>query len=78
MCENLSKTKETNIKQRDHCLSVTTAMIKHRDQSNFVTGGKGLFGLQFHIIIHHHRKSRQKLKQGNNLEAASDTEAMEG
>jgi hypothetical protein len=37
-------------------------------------GGKGLFSLHFH----HERKSGQKLKQGRNLEAGADAEAMEG
>ena len=37
-------------------------------------GGKGLFGLHFH----HWRKSGQELKQGRNLEAGADTEAMDG
>jgi hypothetical protein len=40
-------------------------------------GGKGLFGLHFQIIVHHWRKSGQELKQGWNLKAGTDAEAME-
>jgi hypothetical protein len=39
--------------------------------------GKGLFGLQFHTTLLHQRKSTG-LKQGRNLEAGADAEAMEG
>jgi hypothetical protein len=31
----------------------------------------GLFGSRFHIVVHHQRKSEQKLKQGRNLEAGA-------
>jgi hypothetical protein len=47
-------------------------------------GGKALFGLHFHIVIHHQRKkkvkrkSEQELKEGKNLEAGDDIEAMKG
>jgi hypothetical protein len=41
-------------------------------------GGKGLFHSQFHKTVHHQRKSGQELKQGKNLEAGADAEAMEG
>jgi diadenosine tetraphosphate (Ap4A) HIT family hydrolase len=37
-------------------------------------GGKSLFGLHFHIIVHHEWKSGQELKQGRNLEAEADAE----
>lgn len=37
-----------------------------------IVGEKGLFGLDFHIPVHHQRKSRQELKQGRNLEAGAD------
>jgi hypothetical protein len=40
--------------------------------------GKGLLSLYFHITVHHQRKSGQKLRQGRNLEAGADAEAMEG
>jgi hypothetical protein len=39
-------------------------------------GGKGLFGLHFHIILHYQR-TRQELTQGRNLEAGAGAEAME-
>lgn len=38
-------------------------------------GEKGLFGLHFHIIVHHSRKPRQELKQGWNREAAVNSDA---
>ena len=41
-------------------------------------GGEGIFGLCFHIMAYHRRKSGQELKQARNLEAEADTEAMEG
>jgi hypothetical protein len=40
--------------------------------------GKGSFGLHFHITVHHQRKSGQEIKQGWNLEAGADAEAIEG
>jgi hypothetical protein len=30
-------------------------------------GGKDLFGLHFHIAVHHKRKSGQEVKQSRNL-----------
>lgn len=39
--------------------------------------GKGLFGLHFHITIHHQRKSGQEIKQHKNVEAGADAEATE-
>ena len=38
---------------------------------------KGSFGLYFYITVHHQRKSVQELKNGRNLEAGADAEAME-
>lgn len=40
-------------------------------------GGKGLFGLHFHIIVHHQRNSGQELKQSRNLETGVGPVAME-
>jgi hypothetical protein len=37
-----------------------------------------LSDLHFHIAVHHQRKSGLELKQGRNLEAGADAEAMEG
>ena len=37
-----------------------------------------MFGSYFHITVHHQRKSGQGLKEGRNLEAGADAEAMEG
>jgi hypothetical protein len=34
----------------------------------FWGGGKGLFGLHFHIAVHHQRKSGLELKQGRKQE----------
>jgi hypothetical protein len=39
--------------------------------------GKGSFVLHFHIIVHHQRKTGQKLNQDRNLEAGADAEAIE-
>jgi hypothetical protein len=36
------------------------------------------FGSHFHIAVHHQRKSGQEFKQGRNLEAGADAEAMKG
>ena len=52
-------------------------MRKHHEQKAS-WGGKGLFGLHFHIIALHRRKSGQELKQGRSLESGADAEAMEG
>ena len=41
-------------------------------------GGKGLFSLHFQIIVHHWRRWGQEPKQGRNLEAGADAEALEG
>ena len=41
-------------------------------------GEKGLFGLHFHITVHHQRTSGQELQQGRNLEAGAKAEGMEG
>jgi hypothetical protein len=51
-------------------------VAKHHDQKASL-GGKSLFGLYFHIAIHHQRKLGQELTQGRNLEAGADAEAME-
>jgi hypothetical protein len=51
--------------------------MKHHDQKARWEG-KTLTGLQFHITVHHQRKSGQELKQGRKLEAGADAEAMEG
>ena len=34
-------------------------------------------GLHFCIVVHHQRRSGQELRQGRNLEAGADAEAME-
>ena len=39
--------------------------------------GKGLLFLDFHITVHHQKKSEQELKQGSILEAGAHAEAME-
>jgi hypothetical protein len=40
-------------------------------------GGKGLFGICFHIGVPQ-RKLGEELKQGRNLEAGTDVETLEG
>ena len=52
------------------------AVMEHYDQSNL--GREGLFGLHFHTVVYHWRRSGQELKQGRNLEAGAEAEAMEG
>lgn len=41
-------------------------------------GRKCLFGLYFHISDHHGKKLGQEIKQGRNLEAGNEAEAMKG
>jgi hypothetical protein len=41
-------------------------------------GGKELFDLHFHIVVHHWRKPGQELKWARNMEAGTDAEVMEG
>jgi hypothetical protein len=41
-------------------------------------GRKEFISLYFHITVNRWRKSGQELKQGSNLEAGADAEAMEG
>jgi len=54
---------------------VTTAVMKHHDQSNF---GKKVFVLVgFHITVYHQRDSEQLLKESRNLETGVDTKTME-
>jgi hypothetical protein len=56
------------------CLSVSIAAMKHHDQK--ASGGQCLFTLCFPIAVHHQRNSEQELKQGRDLEAGVDAEAM--
>jgi hypothetical protein len=46
-------------------------MIRREEEERFI-------GLQFHIMVHHQRKSGKELKQGRNLDTGADTEVMEG
>jgi len=55
---------------------VPTAVMNTMTKASW--GGQGLFGLHFSITVHYHRKSGQELKQGRNLKAGVDAEAMEG
>jgi hypothetical protein len=41
-----------------------------------IWGENGLLGLHFHIVVHHLRKPGTK--QGRNLEAEADAEAIDG
>jgi hypothetical protein len=57
---------------------VFIAVMKHHNQAPW-GGGKGLVGFSgSQVTVHHSRKSGQGLKQGGNLEAEADAEAMEG
>lgn len=51
------------------------AMIKHHDQKKLVEERVD-FSLLLDIIVHHHRKSGQELKQDRNLKAGAEAEAM--
>jgi len=62
---------------RTALVRVSTAATKHHDQKAS-WGGKGLFGLHFHITVHHQRKSGQELKQGRKLEAGADAKTIKG
>jgi hypothetical protein len=59
------------------CTRVAITALKHCDQKQ-VWWGEGALGSHFHVAVYHWRKSGQKLKQGRNLEAGADAEAMEG
>jgi hypothetical protein len=48
------------------------AVIKYHDQKE--SWGERLSG--FHITVHHQRKTGQELKQGRNLEAGADVDAI--
>jgi hypothetical protein len=63
--------------KRTGLVSISIAAMKHYDQKTS-WGGKGLFGLHFHVGVHYRRKLGQKLQQGRNLEAGADAEATEG
>lgn len=56
---------------RNPCVGVSIAMMKHPDQKQLEEERVSL-GLHFSI-----RKSGQELKQGRNLKAGTDVEAME-
>jgi len=53
-----------------------TAMKQHDQCKNWKE--KGLSGLHIQIIVHLWRKLRQELKQGWNLEAGANAEAVDG
>jgi hypothetical protein len=57
-------------------LGVSIVAVKHHDHKASWEG-KGVMRLTFHIVGHHQRKSGWELKQGRNLEAGADAEAME-
>lgn len=52
------------------------AVIKNHEQKLLVNKGFASL-ICFHITVHHHRKLRQELKQGKNLETEANAEAME-
>lgn len=56
------------------------AAMKDHDQSNLCMGGGGMqvFGICFHIIGHHKRKSEKELKQVRDQEAGADAEVLTG
>jgi hypothetical protein len=55
---------------------ITVAVVRHHDRSK--SGRKGFIWLTLPLhSLSSKRKSRQELKQGGNLEAGADAEAME-
>ena len=58
------------------CQSLYSCTKHHDPEASW--GGKGLFSLHFHIAGHYQRKSGLELRQGRNLEAGADAEALEG
>jgi hypothetical protein len=58
------------------CFKVSIAVIKTNQKP--LGQERVYFSLQFPITVHHCGKSQQELRQGRNLEAGTDAEAMEG
>ena len=52
---------------------VSISATKHRDQKAS-WGRKGLFVFDFHIAVHHGRKSGRELKHGRILEAGAEAD----
>ena len=73
---SLSQPHPTTLVQIPALVRVTMAAKKQHDQKA-KWGGKGLFNLYFLIATHYQKKSGQELKQGRNLEAGTDAEAVE-
>lgn len=53
------------------------AAVEPHDQSN-LRRRRYVFGLFFHIIVHHRRKPRQKVTLDRNLRSEADAEDTEG
>jgi hypothetical protein len=53
---------------------VSVSVTKHQGQKASCWGNR-LFGLHFHVPVHHWRKAEQELTQGRNLEAGAEAEA---
>jgi hypothetical protein len=57
-------------------VNVAISVIKHHDQKSSQKGNS-LFGLQFYISVHYHRKSAQKHEEEKKLEAGDDAKNIE-
>jgi len=69
----------TEIKISTTSLGGTTVLDLEQDKIQHFFwggGGKDLFGLYFHIIVHHWKKSKQEIKQDRKLEAETDADTM--
>ena len=60
------------------CVLVRITVTKHCDQKQLREGRGYLSYTSTSWGVHHHRKLGQELKQGRELEAGADAEAMEG
>jgi hypothetical protein len=73
--EILSQNKLKMHKNMSHVLGrVSITTMKHHDQK--ARGGKGLFCLHVHIAVTTKGSQNRELKQGRNLEAETDAEAI--
>ena len=59
-----------------HCLRFSIAVIKDHDQEQ-VGKERTYFSFQFHCTGHYSGSSQKELKQGGDVEAGVDAEAMQ-
>jgi hypothetical protein len=68
--QKTKKNKKQNKKTKQKKKTTTTKKKQKQKKNQPIQRGKGLFGLHFHITVHHQRKS--------GLSDRTDAEAMEG